>query len=340
MGKSSPTDFDLQVAALRGKVEPRRFFGKKADATPEQWAAEKEYARASMVRRRDEVSAKRRAEYAAMKADRGEKLRRFRESRKRAYEASRETACRRAGEYYRKQMMVNPERLREQRRGAEERRKLRDPERYRAKQRVVRQRSYEKNKHKYRERQREWYEANKEDQRRKMRERHRTIRPQLREYSRARYATNPQHKISESCRNRLRPFLAGRKSEPTRQLVGLDWKDLVAYLQSKLLPGMTWDDVMTGRVHIDHIYPLARADMQDEPQRRAACNWRNLQLLWASDNASKNDTVTPEAKALFDSLVAEFRPSPPRAARPASPGTVRASASPATPGLPSSRARA
>ena len=31
--------FDEQVAALRGKVEPKHFKGKKADATPEQWAA-------------------------------------------------------------------------------------------------------------------------------------------------------------------------------------------------------------------------------------------------------------------------------------------------------------
>jgi hypothetical protein len=37
--------FDEQVKALRGKVEPRSFHGKKSDATPDQWAAHLDYSR-------------------------------------------------------------------------------------------------------------------------------------------------------------------------------------------------------------------------------------------------------------------------------------------------------
>jgi hypothetical protein len=29
--------------------------------------------------------------------------------------------------------------------------------------------------------------------------------------------------------------------------------------------------------------------------------------MWAADNIAKGDTVTPEAQALFDRLVAQFR---------------------------------
>jgi hypothetical protein len=38
-----PSDFDIAVAALRGKCAPKHFNGRKADATPEQWAAHLDY---------------------------------------------------------------------------------------------------------------------------------------------------------------------------------------------------------------------------------------------------------------------------------------------------------
>lgn len=43
-----------------------------------------------------------------------------------------------------------------------------------------------------------------------------------------------------------------------------------------------------GKWHIDHIQPLANFDLTNIEQLKIACNYNNLQPLWASDNLSKN----------------------------------------------------
>ncbi len=51
--------FASRVAELRGKLEPRHFQGKKADATPEQWAASLDYGREKAQRLRANPSYRR-----------------------------------------------------------------------------------------------------------------------------------------------------------------------------------------------------------------------------------------------------------------------------------------
>jgi hypothetical protein len=56
--------FDDQVAALRGKVTPQRFQGRKATATPEQWAAFMDWDAARREREREKIRARDRRLYA------------------------------------------------------------------------------------------------------------------------------------------------------------------------------------------------------------------------------------------------------------------------------------
>jgi hypothetical protein len=58
--------------------------------------------------------------------------------------------------------------------------------------------------------------------------------------------------------------------------------------------------------HIDHIYPLAAANLEDRCEFLAVVNWQNLQPLTATANLKKNDEVTPAAKRLFNKLVKQF----------------------------------
>jgi hypothetical protein len=70
-----------------------------------------------------------------------------------------------------------------------------------------------------------------------------------------------------------------------RQLLGCTVNELAEYLESKFLPGMSWENRKLW--HIDHIRPLASFDLTDPAQQRLAFHYANLQPLWARDNIRK-----------------------------------------------------
>jgi hypothetical protein len=102
--------FDEQVAALRGKVEPKQFSGKKADATPEQWAAHLEAARRWHAANRESA---REAKREAMRRWRAANRDKAREAARRRRAANRESA--------RRWKAANPEKNREANRKAHRR---------------------------------------------------------------------------------------------------------------------------------------------------------------------------------------------------------------------------
>ena len=90
--------------------------------------------------------------------------------------------------------------------------------------------------------------------------------------------------MSAGILNSLQSAKSGRGWE---RLVGFTLTDLMAHLEAKFLPGMTWEN--RGDWHIDHIRPLCSFEFQtpDCPQFREAWALSNLQPLWASDNLKK-----------------------------------------------------
>lgn len=78
-----------------------------------------------------------------------------------------------------------------------------------------------------------------------------------------------------------------KKSSSTRDMIGCDWATLRSYIESKFLPGMSWEN--KGLWEIDHIIPLASAVTEDDVIR--LCRWSNLQPLWKVDNRRKGDKM-------------------------------------------------
>ena len=220
--------FDQQVRALRGKVVPQWCHKKKADCTPDEWAASLDY---------------RVAKYAA-----------------------------------------NPTKMRE---------------------RALKYRNADLGK--ARERDRARYKSNAAKVRQQQAVYRRLNSKKRSEYFSSRRRNNSTYRLICNLRTRLYYAIKkhGRSGSAVRD-IGCTVEELWVHFESKFQPGMTRENLGTAWV-IDHIYPLSKADLiGSRVEFLAANNWRNLQPLTPSENAAKKDGVTPEAQALFDSLVNEF----------------------------------
>lgn len=107
-----------------------------------------------------------------------------------------------------------------------------------------------------------------------------------RAYDKKQIAENLQRRLSKNLRHRLRKAMLGetRGLSAVRDL-GIPIAEFRQYLESKFTDGMSWDNY--GEWHMDHIKPLILFDLSDDSQVKMACNYTNIQPLWAKDNHSK-----------------------------------------------------
>jgi hypothetical protein len=85
----------------------------------------------------------------------------------------------------------------------------------------------------------------------------------------------------------------GKRKEEFELLFGYPCEKLKAKLKKKIPDGYCWDDYLTGSLHIDHIVPIRAFNYADANHFDflRAWNWKNLQLLPASDNLRKSDKM-------------------------------------------------
>jgi hypothetical protein len=113
----------------------------------------------------------------------------------------------------------------------------------------------------------------------------------------------PKRRLRGTLSQYLRNYLRKRgtaKSGAIMKYIGCSLGHLVVHLESLFEPGMSWRN--RDQWHVDHIYPLRAADPTDEFQLHGVCNWRNLRPMWATDNQSKQGSVTPETTMAFVEL--------------------------------------
>lgn len=103
-----------------------------------------------------------------------------------------------------------------------------------------------------------------------------------------RRASDPTYRARLNLRSRLYKALKSAECSRDRNIrnsVGCTILELRAYLESRFLPGMTWENY--GQWHLDHIRPLSSFNLENTEEQRQANHYSNLQPLWAGDNIKK-----------------------------------------------------
>jgi hypothetical protein len=144
-----------------------------------------------------------------------------------------------------------------------------------------------------------WYQENKE----KVAARGKIYRQENKEkvaatkkvYQQERYKNDPDFKISQNVRRRLRLALKGNsKAAPTMEIIGCTIEELWLHLESKFEPGMTRENHGRFGWHIDHKKPCCAFDLSDLEQQKICFHYSNLQPLWAKDNLEKGGNYNEE----------------------------------------------
>lgn len=139
---------------------------------------------------------------------------------------------------------------------------------------------------------RAWYQRNRTPERiakarAKTREWQRVNKERLNKYIRDRRKTDLCFRLRLHLRSVVRNALSGKsKAARTLALLGCtNWQELRDKIASKFKPGMSWGN--WGEWHIDHVRPLASADMSNPEDQKAVFHVDNLEPKWAVDNNEK-----------------------------------------------------
>ena len=160
------------------------------------------------------------------------------------------------------------------------------------KKREISKKQYLKFRDKYLDKNKKWAEENKE-RHKKMKSDYRKT--EIYKFKRAQWEKkereiNPRFKLERNIRSRLYHFLKRhqmKKKTKTFKYIGCTPSELKIYLEKKFKPGMNWQNY--GKWHIDHVKPLSMFDITNEKELYVACNFKNLQPMWALENVTKGN---------------------------------------------------
>ena len=103
------------------------------------------------------------------------------------------------------------------------------------------------------------------------------------------YHTDINFKLAHILRTRLNGAIKNnQKAGSAVDDLGCSIEELKIHLESQFTEGMNWGNHGLYGWHIDHIIPLSGFDLTNLNELKKACNYNNLQPLWAEDNLKKN----------------------------------------------------
>ena len=117
-------------------------------------------------------------------------------------------------------------------------------------------------------------------------------REQMKKYNVTKYHNDINFKISCLLRTCLWDVLNNKnKVGSAVKDLGCTILELKIHLEKQFKEGMTWNNWCLFGWHIDHIIPLSSFDLTDRNQLLVACNYKNLQPMWAEENLKKGNKL-------------------------------------------------
>jgi len=109
----------------------------------------------------------------------------------------------------------------------------------------------------------------------------------------ARLQKDPAHVLKKRIKARLRQMLKGVSLGATEKILGYSRQDMVTHIERQFSPGMSWDRLMKGEIHIDHIRPVSSFLIQGIgcPEFIACWSLSNLRPMWAIENQLKGSRI-------------------------------------------------
>ena len=81
----------------------------------------------------------------------------------------------------------------------------------------------------------------------------------------------------------------------TIEYLGCDSDYFLTFFQSKMIDGMTFENI-----HIDHIKPISKFDLEDHDEFLKCCHYTNLQPLLPTDNMNKFNKWTDDDETFWN----------------------------------------
>lgn len=107
------------------------------------------------------------------------------------------------------------------------------------------------------------------------------------------YRTDPGFNLRTKVAARLRRMVQDKAGVTTEQILGYTREELLTHIERQFTKGMSWEKLLSGEIHIDHIIPVSHfkcASVHD-PEFKACWSLGNLRPMWAKDNLSKQDKI-------------------------------------------------
>jgi hypothetical protein len=80
-----------------------------------------------------------------------------------------------------------------------------------------------------------------------------------------------------------------KKTMPSIEYLGCPTEHFIEYIEKQFKEGMNW-----GNIHLDHIKPVSKFNLDNEDEFLQCCNYKNFQPLFAKDNLEKSNKFTKE----------------------------------------------
>jgi hypothetical protein len=110
----------------------------------------------------------------------------------------------------------------------------------------------------------------------------------------AKIQQSPIHVLNKRIKGRIRELLRGDFAPGTiGKHLEFTKAELVAHIGRQFTRGMTWERLLAGEIHVDHIVPIAAFNIKaiGDAEFRACWALGNLRPLWAVENWAKQAKV-------------------------------------------------